>query len=135
MSERTRYAARVRFVVWLIVNVLALGAAIWLLDGITLTGSGRNDRVIALVVVGGIFGIITSFVKPVVRMLSLPLIIITLGLFLLVINALLLLLTSKIAGSVDLGFHVDGFWTAVLGSIVISIVASIVGAVLPDSDE
>ncbi len=135
MSERTRYAARVRFVVWLIVNVLALGAAIWLLDGITLTGSGRNDRVIALVVVGGIFGIITSFVKPVVRMLSLPLIIITLGLFLLVINALLLLLTSKIAGGVELGFHVDGFWTAVLGSIVISIVASIVGAVLPDSDE
>lgn len=124
-----------RFVVWLVVNVLALGAAIWLFDGITLTGSDRNERVIALVVVGGIFGIITSFVKPVVKMLSLPLILITLGLFLLVINALLLLLTSKIAGSVHLGFHVDGFWTAVLGSIVISIVASIVGAVLPDSDE
>jgi putative membrane protein len=123
-----------RFVAWIIVNVLALGAAIWLFDGITLTGADRSDRIIALVIVGGIFGIITSIVKPVVKLLSLPLIILTLGLFLLVINALLLLLTSKIAGSVDLGFHVDGFWTAVFGSIVISIVASIVGAVLPGHD-
>ncbi|MGI9157841.1 MAG: phage holin family protein [Marmoricola sp.] len=124
-----------RFVAWLIVNVLALGAAIWLFGGITLTGDTRESRIVALVVVGGIFGIITSFVKPVVKLLSLPFIILTLGLFLLVINALLLLLTSKIAESADLGFHVSGFWTAVFGSIVISIVAAIVGAVLPEPGE
>jgi putative membrane protein len=124
-----------RFVAWILVNVLALGAAIWLFDGITLTADSRSDRIVALVIVGGIFGIITSFVKPIVKLLSLPLIVLTLGLFLLVINALLLLLTSKIADSVGLGFHVDGFWTAVWASIVISIVSSIVGAVLPDSGE
>lgn len=124
-----------RFLAWLIVNVLALGAAIWLFDGITLTGDTRDGRLVALVVVGGIFGIITSVVKPVVKVLSLPFIIVTLGLFLLVINALLLLLTSAIAGSVGLGFHVNGFWTAVFGSIVISIVAAVVGAVIPGADE
>jgi putative membrane protein len=124
-----------RFVAWIVVNVLALGAAIWLFDGITLTGDNRNDRIVALVIVGAIFGIITSVVKPVVKLLSLPLIVLTLGLMLLVINALMLLLTSKIADSVGLGFHVDGFWTAVLASIVISIVSAIVGAVLPDPED
>jgi putative membrane protein len=121
-----------RIVVWVVVNVLALGAAVWLFDGITLTGATRNDRIVTLVVVGVIFGLITSFVKPVVKLISLPFIILTLGLLLLVINALMLLLTSAIAHGVGLGFHVDGFWTAVLGAIVISIVSAIASAVLPD---
>jgi putative membrane protein len=64
--------------------------------------------------------------------LSIPLIVVTLGLFLLVINALMLLLTSKIADTLDLGFHVDGFWTAVGGALVISVVGIVVDAVLPD---
>lgn len=121
-----------RIVVWVIVNVLALGAAVWLLDGITLTGATRNDQIVTLLLVGVIFGVITSFVKPVVQLISLPFIILTLGLLLLVINALMLMLTSAIAKSIGLGFHVDGFWTAVLGSIVISIVSAVVSAVLPD---
>ena len=121
-----------RIVVWVIVNVLALGAAVWLFDGITLTDSGRNDQLVTLLVVGVIFGLITSFVKPVVKLISLPFIILTLGLLLLVINALMLMLTSAIAKSVGLGFHVDGFWTAVFAAIVISIVSAIVSAVLPD---
>ena len=121
-----------RFVVWIVVNVLALGAATWLFDGITVTGDTRNDRILTLVVVGVIFGAITSFVKPVVKLLSLPFIVLTLGLFLLVINALMLLLTSKVADTFGLGFHVDGCWTAVFGSIVISIASMIVEAILPD---
>jgi putative membrane protein len=123
-----------RFLTWLAVNALALGAAVWLLDGITLTGSSDTDRVVTLVVVGAIFGLITSFVRPVVKLLSLPLIVLTLGLALLVINALMLMLTSSIAGSVDLGFHVDGFWVAVLGSIVISVASMVLEAVFPDHD-
>jgi putative membrane protein len=118
-----------RFVVWIVVNVLALGAAALLFDGITVTG---DNRFLTLLIVGAIFGAITSFVKPVVQLFSLPLIVLTFGLFLLVINALLLLLTSVIADGLDLGFHVDGFLTAVLGSIVISIVSAVVGAILPD---
>ena len=123
-----------RFVAWIVVNVLALGAAAWLFDGIAITGDDRNDRILTLVLVGAIFGVITSFVKPVVKLLSLPFIILTLGLFLLVINALMLLLTGAIADGVGLGFEVDGFWTAVGGAIVISIVSAVVGAILPDDD-
>jgi len=122
-----------RFIVWLAVNALALGIAVWLLDGITLTGSSDTEKVITLVVVGAIFGVINMFVRPIVNLLSLPLIILTLGLMLLVVNALMLLLTSKIAESVDLGFNVDGFWTALWGSIVISISSLVLGAIFPSS--
>ena len=120
-----------KILVWLVVNALALGAAVWLFEGITLTGGTDTDKAVTLLVVGAIFGLITSFVRPVVRLLSLPLIVLTLGLMLLVINALMLLLTSAIADGIDLGFHVDGFWTALWGSIVISIASVILEAIFP----
>jgi putative membrane protein len=123
-----------KFLTWLAVNALALGAAVWLFDGITLTGGTDTDKIVELVIVGAIFGLITSFVRPVVQFFSLPLIVLTLGLMLLVINALMLLLTSKIADSVDLGFHVDGFWVALFGSIVISLASMILEAIFPDHD-
>jgi putative membrane protein len=122
-----------KFVLWLVVNAVALGAAVWLLDGITLTAGTTGDRVVTLLVVGAIFGVITSVVRPIVNLLSLPLIILTLGLMLIVTNALMLLLTSKVAGTFGLEFHVDGFWTAVLGAIVISIVSMVVESLLPDA--
>ncbi len=112
-----------RFLVWIVVNVLALGAATALFGGITLDGSDLTQRILALIVVGAIFGVINSFVKPVVKLLALPFIILTLGLLLLVINAVVLLVTSSIADAVGIAFHVEGFGTAVLGSIVISIVS------------
>ena len=121
-----------KFLLWLVVNAAALGVATWLFDGITLTSATRGDRIVTLLVVGAIFGLITSVVRPIVNALSLPLIIVTLGLFLLVTNALMLLLTSKLADTFGLDFHVDGFWTAVFGAIVISIVSMIVEALLPD---
>lgn len=123
-----------RLVAWLVVNALALGAAIWLFDGITLRGASTTDRGVTLVVVGGIFGLLNSLVKPVVKLLSFPFIVLTLGLLLLVINALMLLLTSWVAGQLGLGFHVSGFWVAVLGSIVISIALMVLNAIVPDGD-
>ena len=77
-----------------------------------------------------IFTLVSSIVGPVIKLLSLPFIIVTLGLALLVINALLLLLTEKIADSFDVLFHVDGFWWAVVASIVISISQTSVNAVV-----
>lgn len=121
-----------RFVGWLVVNALALGAAVWLFQGITLLGATTTDRVVTLVVVGGIFGLVSSVVKPVLKVVSFPFIVLSLGLLLLVINALMLLLTSWIAGRLDLGFHVSGFVVAVLGSIVISIAGMVLNAVMPD---
>jgi putative membrane protein len=123
-----------RFLGWLVVNALALGAAIWLFQGITLRGATTADRVVTLIVVGGIFGLVSSVVKPVLKVVSFPFIILTLGLLLLVINALMLLLTSWIAGRLDLGFHVAGFWVAVFGSIVISLAGMVLNAVVPDGD-
>jgi putative membrane protein len=122
-----------KFVLWLVVNAVALGAAAWLLGGMTLTAATTGDRVVTLLVVGAIFGVITSVVRPIVNLLSLPLIILTLGLMLIVTNALMLLLTSKVADTFGLEFHVDGFWTAVLGAIVISIVSMVVESLLPDA--
>jgi len=120
-----------RIIVWLAVNALALGVAVWLFDGITLSGSSNTDQFLKLVIVGAIFGVINMIVRPIVNLLSLPLIILTLGLMLIVVNALMLLLTSWISESLDLGFHVDGFWTAVWGSIVISISSMVLGAIFP----
>jgi putative membrane protein len=121
-----------KFVIWLVVNAAALGVAAWLFDGITLTGETRGDRIVTLLVVGAIFGIVTALVRPIVNVLSLPLIILTLGLFLLVTNALMLLLTSKVADTFGLEFHVEGFWTAVFGALVISLASMVLESVLPD---
>ena len=123
-----------KLVIWLVVNAAALGVAVWLLDGITLTADTTGRRLGTLLLVGAIFGVITSVVRPIVNLLSLPLIVLTLGLMLIVTNALMLLLTSAVADSFGLEFHVDGFWTAILGAIVISITSMIVEAVLPDGD-
>ncbi|RYE73864.1 MAG: phage holin family protein [Myxococcales bacterium] len=123
-----------RILVTLVVHSLALGAAIWLFDDITLTTGDDANFWIQLVLTGAIFALVNSLVKPVVKVLSIPLIILTLGLMLVVINALMLMLTSKLAGVFDLGFHVEGFWTAVLGGIVISVASAVLEAILPSKD-
>ncbi|MDP3968239.1 MAG: phage holin family protein [Nocardioides sp.] len=120
------------FLLKVIASALGLAVATWLLNGITLTGDTDSDRLITLLVVAAIFGVVDSFVAPVVKVLSLPFIILTLGLFLLVVNALMLMLTSWIAGQVGLGFAVDGFLTAVIGAIVITLVGWLAHLVLPD---
>jgi putative membrane protein len=120
-----------RFVSWVVVNALALGLAAWIFEGIYLNGSSDTEDFFTLLVVGLIFGVITSFVRPIVNILSIPLIILTLGLMLLVVNALMLLLTSWVADQFGLAFHVDGFWTALWGSIVISIASMVLNAIFP----
>lgn len=121
-----------RFVLWVVSNSLALLVAIWLIHGITLTGDSTGQKALHLLATGAVFGLVNAIVKPVVKLFALPFVILSLGLLLFVINALMLLLTSKIAGGIHLGFHVDGFWTAVLGSIVISITGMVLESVLGD---
>jgi putative membrane protein len=121
----------VRFLVWVTVNALALAAATWLLDGITLTGTTEGHRVVTLLVVAVVFGVVNAVVRPVVTLLSLPFIILTLGLLVLVINALMLLLTSWLSGQLGLGFHVTGFWTAVVGAVIVAVTTWVLELVLP----
>lgn len=120
------------FLLRVLVSALALGAAAWLFDDIEVIGQTTSEQALTLVAVAVIFGLVNAIVAPVVKILSLPFIILTLGLMLLVINALMLWLTSEIAQGLDLGFRVEGFWTTVLGAIVISIVSAILGGVLDD---
>ena len=119
---------------WVVVNALALATAAWLLDGIDVTGDSTEDQVLTLVLVALIFGVVNAVVAPIVKLLSLPFIILTLGLLIFVINALMLLLTEWLSEAVGLGFHVDGFWTAVLGAIIITITTWILELVLPEGD-
>ncbi|MGD3105264.1 phage holin family protein [Streptomyces sp. YGL11-2] len=122
------------FLVKTIANAAALAVAIWLLKGITLTGENTGRKVLTLVLVALIFGLVNFLVKPVVKLLSFPLFILTLGLITLVVNALMLLLTSWLAGKAHLAFHVDGFWTALVGGVIVSIVAWAMHVILPDED-
>ena len=110
----------------LAINALALLAAAWIVPGIHLGAADRNPTTndwVVLLVVAVIFGIINAVIRPLVILLSLPLEILTLGLFTFVINALMLLLTSWISEGMGLGFRVDGFVAALLGSLIVSLVS------------
>ncbi|MBA2945416.1 phage holin family protein [Streptomyces himalayensis] len=122
------------FVVKTLANAGALAVAVWLLDKITLTGDSTGSKVLTLIIVALLFGLVNFLVKPVVKVLTFPLFILTLGLITLVVNALMLLLTSWLAGKLDVSFHVEGFWTAVLGGLIISVVSWALNVVLPDKD-
>ncbi len=118
----------------MVANACGLAAAAQLFSGIWITGSTTKDRIIVLVVVALIFGIVNEIVRPIVAFLSFPLYLLTLGLMFFVVNALMLLLTGWLARQFSIGFHVQGFWTAVFGSIVVSVVSWLVGLLLPESD-
>jgi putative membrane protein len=120
-----------KFVYTWILSSAALAVAAWLLgDHMSIGDSGDSTtaRVVSVAIVGAIFTVINMFVAPVIKTLSLPFIIVTLGLALLVINALLLLLTEWITDKFDVSFQIDGFWWAVLGAVVISLVNVVLGA-------
>ena len=128
----------VRFLSWLITTAVAVAVAALLLDGIYFDGpvhgqAELEEKLVPLLLVSLILGVVTSFVKPVLTFLSIPFIIVTLGLFLLVINAAMLKLTSWLADQLDIGFHVERFWPAVGGAIVITVVTWIVDSVIGES--
>jgi putative membrane protein len=114
------------FLLKLIINAVALLITAWIIPGIHLGAAGphptTNDWV-TLLIVALIFGLVNTVIRPILILLSLPLEIITLGLFIFVINALMLLLTSWIAQAMGLGFRVDKFLAALLGALIISIVS------------
>jgi putative membrane protein len=116
-------------VIQLLINAAALYVAQLLVDGVDFDFSIENAWV-QFLIVALIFGLINTFVKPVLRLLTLPITMATLGLFLLVLNALLLLLVGWISSELGLAFTVDGFLPAILGSIIISIVGLLLSMVI-----
>ncbi len=112
-----------RWVLRLLINAAALFVAVKLVPGLSYEGGPVPFLAVALV-----FGVINTVLKPLLTILSLPAVILTLGLFLLIINALMLWLTSALSGALGLGFHVAGFAPALLGSVVVSLVAWAISA-------
>jgi putative membrane protein len=100
------------------INALSITAAIKLINGITFTGEWWK-----MIIIGAIFGIVNSILKPILMVFSLPLLILTLGLFTFVVNALLLLITAKLSGPLHLGLQINGFWPAFWGALIVSIVS------------
>jgi putative membrane protein len=119
------------WIVRVVINACGLAVAAWLFHGIVVNGSSDSDRVLTLLVVALIFGVVNEYVRPVVSLLSIPLYVLTLGLFYFIVNALMLWLTSWVSDLLDIGFRVHGFWTAIFGAIVITIVCWAMGMVLP----
>lgn len=117
------------FVIKTVINGIALWIAALLVDGITFGDEPDTWAIVRTVLlVALIFGILNTFVRPIAKIVSLPFIILTLGLFVFIINALMLQLTSWLAEQFDLAFHVtDFFWDAVLGSLIITFVSMILG--------
>jgi putative membrane protein len=124
-----------RLLLRLLANAAALAAATFLLTDITLDAPTLAQKAFALLVVALVFGVLNAIVKPIFKLVTIPLLLLTLGLFLIVINACMLLLTSWVADQVNLGWHVEGFWTAVFGALIVSVVSFLLNAFLPDRDE
>ncbi|MHB8185672.1 MAG: phage holin family protein [Dermatophilaceae bacterium] len=119
----------------ILVNGVALWVAAFLLKGIHLGagGTGLNSQFVTILWVAVIFGLVNAVIKPVLKFFAMPVIILTLGLFSLVVNAAMLELTSWFAVQFGLDFRVDQFfWDAVLGSIIITFVSMILNKILPD---
>jgi putative membrane protein len=112
-------------VIQILINAGALYVADFLISGITFVGEWWKFLLVALA-----FSLLNTYVRPILRILTLPISVITLGIFLLVINAAMLLLTSAISDQLTLGFHVDGFGAAFLGAIVVAIVGWILSIVI-----
>ena len=112
-----------RFVIRVLINAAAMLVATWVLPGIEVTAGTTLRKVATLIVVALIFGVINAVLKPIVKVVGCVFYILTLGLIGLVVNALLLWLTSWVAGKLNLPFHITGFWPAFWGAIIIGVVS------------
>jgi putative membrane protein len=102
----------------IMINALSIAAAVKFVDGITFTGEWWK-----MIIIGGVFGIVNAFIKPVVTFFTFPLIIITLGLFTLIVNTLMLFITAELSGPLSLGLQMTGFGAAFKGALIASIVS------------
>lgn len=116
------------FVARLLINAAALWVATQIVPGVTFTGNWPAFFGVALT-----FGVVNAIVRPVTWVVTFPFILLTLGLFLLVVNGLMLWLTSALSSRLGLGFYVRGFWPAFFGALVVSIVSAGLSAVWNDS--
>jgi putative membrane protein len=121
-----------RFLLRVLVSAAALGVATWAVSGIELLAGSGWTRVGTLLAVALIFGLINATLKPLIKVVGCAFYVLTLGLAALVVNGLLLWLTSVIAGDLTLPFHVTGFWPAFWGAIVVGLVSWLLNLLVGD---
>lgn len=131
-----------RFLVRILVNALALAAAVVLLPGVTIAGSASlaasigdtPATLVAYACIAAVFGLVNALVKPIVSFVSTPLTCLTLGLFSIIVNALMLALTGWLSEFTPFVLSIDSFfWSAVLAAIIVAIVSALLGWLLPDT--
>lgn len=115
---------------WLIV-ALALFVAAWLVPGIRVSGTAW----IAYALMAVVLGLVNALVRPLLKLLTCPLILLTLGLFVLVINALTLWIAAWLAGLLGIGFHIDNFGSAFWGALIVSIVTVVLSALIREDEK
>ncbi|WP_418907564.1 phage holin family protein [Glutamicibacter endophyticus] len=118
------------FLIRVLINALALAAAVWIVPGIQMSPFADDSLSVGLSygVIGVIFGLINALVRPIIALFSMPITCLTLGLFTVIINAGMLMLTSWLTQFTPVGLHVDAFWwDAIVGTIIISIVSAVLG--------
>ena len=122
----------VGIVIRVVLNAVAVWIATLIVPGVDVTTDSTGKKILTLVVVGAILGLINATIKPIVQLLSLPLTVLTLGLFALVVNGLLFWLVSAISSGLGAPFHVDGFWAGFWGALVVSVVSFLLSIVVKD---
>lgn len=118
------------FILRLLATATALWVAVLIVPGITYAGGAIGLLVVALV-----FGFVNAIVRPILKILTCPLVVLTLGLFIFILNALMLWLTSELSLALGIGFDVDGFWAALIGAIIVGIVSTLLNLFVGVVDE
>ena len=123
-----------RFLIRVLASAAALAVATAVVPGIELTTGSVTSKVLTLLAVALIFGVINAILKPIVKIVGCLFYILTLGLIALVVNALLLWLTSWLADKLNLPWHITGFWPAFWGALIVSVVSWLLSVVIRDGD-
>ncbi|MBO4159631.1 MULTISPECIES: phage holin family protein [Micromonospora] len=120
------------FLIRLVITAIALWVTTLIVPGVDVTGRNGANTALTLLVVALIFGVVNAVLKPVIKVVGCVFYLLTLGLFALVVNALLFMLTDWLARALDLPFRVDGFWAAFWGAIVMAVVTWLISVAVPD---
>jgi putative membrane protein len=123
------------FVIRVVINAIAIWVATLLIPKVTIDAENTTRTVVSLLVIGAMFGIVNALIKPVVQVLTLPFYLLTFGLMAFVVNALMLELAGWLSTVVGISFNSGPFfWSTILAAIVVSLVSTVLGAVLPEDD-
>lgn len=122
-----------KFLLKVVINAVAIWLATLVLSGLEVVGGDETpQRVLVFLGVALVFGVVNAVVKPVVKLLSLPLYILTLGLFTVVVNAAMLWVVGWLSEQTEYGLRIDTFWTAVVGALIISVASFVLSLVIRD---